>query len=109
MLPVFASKVLVSECPRALVVLMENFPLALYSVVVLLLAIPLALETGNILTLTGPNSLTTTWQYDTLGRKKLEIRANGTITSTNYQWAEDESPNSLYKITGIFGGGFLVT
>ncbi|CAC9559628.1 hypothetical protein [uncultured Gammaproteobacteria bacterium] len=61
-------------------------------------------KTGNILTLTGPNSLTTTWQYDTLGRKKLEIRANGTITSTNYQWAEDESPNSLYKITTTTSG-----
>jgi hypothetical protein len=58
----------------------------------------------EILTLTGPNSLTTTWQYDTLGRKKLEIRANGTITSTNYQWAEDESPNSLYKTTTTTSG-----
>jgi hypothetical protein len=49
MLPVFASKVLVSECPRALVALMGNFPLALYSVVVLLLAIPLALVVALIL------------------------------------------------------------
>jgi hypothetical protein len=48
-LPVFASKVLVSECPRALVALMGNFPLALYSVVVLLLAIPLALVVALIL------------------------------------------------------------
>ena len=61
-------------------------------------------KTGNILTLTGPNNLTTTWQYDTLGRKKLETRADSTTTSTNYQWAEDESPNSLYKITTTTSG-----
>ncbi|CAC9628195.1 hypothetical protein [uncultured Gammaproteobacteria bacterium] len=60
--------------------------------------------TGNILTLTGPNNLTTTWQYDTLGRKKLETRADSTTTSTHYQWAEDESPNSLYKITTTTSG-----
>ncbi len=61
-------------------------------------------KTGNILTLTGPNSLTTTWQYDALGRKKLETRADDTTTSTNYQWAEDESPNSLYKTTTTTSG-----
>ncbi len=61
-------------------------------------------KTGNILTLTGPNNLTTTWQYDTLGRKKLETRADTTTTSTHYQWAEDESPNSLYKITTTTSG-----
>ncbi|CAB5494817.1 hypothetical protein AZO1586R_130, partial [Bathymodiolus azoricus thioautotrophic gill symbiont] len=63
-------------------------------------------KTGNILTLTGPNGLSTTWKYDSLGRKTLERRADGTTTKVHYQWVENEpqdilyengSPNSLYK------------
>ncbi|WP_338616179.1 RHS repeat-associated core domain-containing protein [Pigmentiphaga sp. CHJ604] len=41
-------------------------------------------KTGAVLTLTGPNGLTTTWQYDDLGRKKLEIRADGNRTAWAY-------------------------
>jgi RHS repeat-associated protein len=33
---------------------------------------------------TGPNGLTTTWQYDTFGRKTLEVRPDGTQTSFSY-------------------------
>jgi YD repeat-containing protein len=38
---------------------------------------------GNILTLKGPNGLSTTWQYDSLGRKTLESRADGTTTKVH--------------------------
>jgi hypothetical protein len=46
-LPVLASKVLVSECPRALVVLTGNLPSVEYSTVVLLLTIPLPVPIMN--------------------------------------------------------------
>jgi hypothetical protein len=46
-LPVLASKVLVSECPRALVVLTGNLPSVEYSTVVLLLTIPLPVYDFN--------------------------------------------------------------
>lgn len=39
---------------------------------------------GNVTSLTGPNNLTTTWAYDTFGRKALETRADGTTTTTTY-------------------------
>ena len=35
---------------------------------------------------TGPNGLTTTWTYDTFGRKTLEVRADGTRTTWSYQF-----------------------
>jgi RHS repeat-associated protein len=35
---------------------------------------------------TGPNGLTTTWTYDTFGRKTLEVRADGTRTAWSYQF-----------------------
>ncbi len=42
--------------------------------------------TGLVQSRTGPNGLTTAWQYDPLGRPKLETRADGTTTSTAYTW-----------------------
>jgi YD repeat-containing protein len=36
-------------------------------------------KTGNVLTLTGPNGLTTTWEYDALGRQAKETRAQNTF------------------------------
>lgn len=33
---------------------------------------------------TGPNGLTTTWSYDSFGRKTLEVRPDGTRTSWSY-------------------------
>jgi YD repeat-containing protein len=35
---------------------------------------------------TGPNGLTTTWQYDGFGRKTLELRADGTRTTWSYRY-----------------------
>lgn len=39
---------------------------------------------GTVLSLTGPNALTTTWTYDGFGRKTLETRADGTQTKWEY-------------------------
>lgn len=39
---------------------------------------------GQPLTHTGPNGLTTTWTYDTFGRKTQETRADGTVTKWAY-------------------------
>lgn len=39
---------------------------------------------GGPTSLTGPNSLTTTWNYDALGRPILEARADGNKTQTQY-------------------------
>ena len=42
--------------------------------------------TGKVTSLTGPNGLTTSWQYDSLGRKTLETRADGNTTSITRGW-----------------------
>ena len=39
---------------------------------------------GGMTSLTGPNGLTTQWQYDGFGRKVKEIRADGTQTKWDY-------------------------
>ena len=39
---------------------------------------------GTVTSLTGPNALTTTWSYDTLGRKTLETRSDGNKTQIDY-------------------------
>lgn len=39
---------------------------------------------GNLTSLTGPNGLTTQWQYDSFGRKVREIRADGNQTRLDY-------------------------
>lgn len=41
---------------------------------------------GTVLTVTGPNGLTTSWQYDDYGRKVLETRPDGTRTQWAYGW-----------------------
>lgn len=39
---------------------------------------------GTVTALTGPNGLTTNWQYDSFGRKTRETRADGTSTAWSY-------------------------
>ena len=57
------------------------------------------LHTGKTLTLTGPNGLTTTWEYDGFGRPLLETRADGTQTRTVYFQADENSPdNAVYYV-----------
>ncbi|VVM17337.1 hypothetical protein BSPWISOXPB_4616 [uncultured Gammaproteobacteria bacterium] len=60
------------------------------------------------LTLTGPNSLTTTWEYDALGRQAKETRADGTTTTTNYEWWKTDANQSdagiVYKVTTTTSG-----
>ncbi|MGV6825357.1 MAG: RHS repeat-associated core domain-containing protein, partial [bacterium] len=52
---------------------------------------------GNRTQLTGPNNLTTTWSYDSLGRVTQEIRANQTGTTTEYYWCDTTCPvNAVY-------------
>lgn len=40
---------------------------------------------GNVLTQTGPNGLTTRWEYDALGRPIREVRPDGTETRSFYR------------------------
>lgn len=40
---------------------------------------------GKVTKLTGPNGLTTTWEYDGFGRKVKETRADGTWTAWSYE------------------------
>ncbi|VVH50866.1 Rhs family protein, partial [uncultured Gammaproteobacteria bacterium] len=64
-------------------------------------------KTGNVLTLTGPNGLTTSWEYDVLGRQAKETRADSTITTTNYEWwVMDVSRQAdlVYKVTTATSG-----
>lgn len=44
---------------------------------------------GSAISLTGPNSLTTNWTYDSFGRKSSETRADGTVTSWFYERCVD--------------------
>lgn len=43
---------------------------------------------GVMLTLTGPNNLTTTWTYDSFGRQIQETRADSTTTTVTRQWCD---------------------
>ena len=60
---------------------------------------------GVVTYLEGPNgpSLATTWEYDTLGRKEKENRADGTYTTITYDHCETANPcaptNAALKIT----------
>ena len=40
---------------------------------------------GTLKSLTGPNELSTHWEYDGFGRKTLELRADGTRTTWAYK------------------------
>lgn len=41
---------------------------------------------GGVTSLTGPNGLTTTWQFDEFGRKTLETRSDGNKTKWEYAY-----------------------
>ena len=47
---------------------------------------------GVVTSLTGPNLLTTTWDYDTLGRKTKESRADNTYTTITYDHCDAITP-----------------
>ncbi|HIP14103.1 MAG TPA: hypothetical protein EYG74_01265, partial [Sulfurimonas autotrophica] len=55
---------------------------------------------GTLTSLTGPNELTTTWKYDSLGRKIEEKRADGTKTSWAHVWGHNYigARNVLYSV-----------
>ncbi len=44
---------------------------------------------GGVLSLVGPNNLTTRWTYDSFGRKASETRADGTVTNWFYERCVD--------------------
>ncbi len=47
---------------------------------------------GQLTKLTGPNGLSTTWEYDTLGRKIKETRADGTLSTMSYTFCDGSNP-----------------
>jgi RHS repeat-associated protein len=49
---------------------------------------------------TGPNGLTTTWTYDSLGRKTLEVRPDGTQTQWAYQFCSGVNGGTATCPTG---------
>jgi RHS repeat-associated protein len=54
---------------------------------------------GKVTSLTGPNGITTTWQYDSFGRVTLEQRADGTVTNTYYEQPGALAPaNAALKV-----------
>ena len=61
---------------------------------------------GVVTSLTGPNGLTTTWQYDGFGRKTRENRADGSFTLWTYDVCDAACPaNGIYRIvTQVYSG-----
>ena len=58
---------------------------------------------GVMTSLTGPNQLTTTWQYDGFGRKIREDRADGTwSTITRGQCGVTDCPEDAPEGTGLY-------
>jgi RHS repeat-associated protein len=55
---------------------------------------------------TGPNGLTTTWQYDTFGRKIVEVRPDGAETTYAYQYCSGVNGGTASCPTN---GAFLMT
>jgi RHS repeat-associated protein len=50
---------------------------------------------GTLTSQTGPNGLTTTWSYDSFGRKILETRPDGTRTKWEYLWCSGYNGGTL--------------
>jgi len=60
---------------------------------------------GVVTSLTGPNGLTTTWTYDSFGRKLSETRADGTSSQQAYALCDASCPtNGKYTITASQAG-----
>jgi len=60
---------------------------------------------GNVLTLKGPNGLTTNWAYDGFGRKLQENRADGTQSNISFSFCANNCPaNGVYTITSTSSG-----
>ena len=55
---------------------------------------------GGITSLTGPNGLSTTWAYDSFGRKVRENRSDGTYTTWAYKLCTDSAANCPGPIGG---------
>jgi RHS repeat-associated protein len=53
---------------------------------------------GRLTSLTGPNQLTTTWQYDGWGRQTRESRADGTATTISYRSCVDTCLNGATHV-----------
>jgi RHS repeat-associated protein len=59
---------------------------------------------GTVKTLTGPNGLTTTWDYDGFGRKIKETRADNTQTTWEFAWCGNSCQFGGYQtITRVTG------
>ena len=63
---------------------------------------------GNVTKLTGPNLLDTLWEYDTLGRKTKETRADGTITNISYTFCDVSNPCQTLE-NGLTPSYFIAT
>lgn len=60
---------------------------------------------GSVASLTGPNQLTTTVQYDGFGRKVRETRADGTATVLRYCILSSSGLNTSANSAGCSSGG----
>jgi RHS repeat-associated protein len=63
---------------------------------------------NNVIRITGPNGISTSFEYDELNRKIKEIRADGTVSTMEYSW-DNSIPFALYKITAKSTGVMPVT
>jgi len=68
---------------------------------------------GKLVSQTGPNGLTSSWTYDSFGRRSTETRPDGTQTTVTYGWcdATDTScpTNAVYKVTTASSAGATST
>ncbi len=60
---------------------------------------------GLVTSKTGPNGLTTSWEYDSMGRVLEETRADGTKTTTSYDWEY----GTAVTLPLVSGGGPSIT